>query len=357
MPSTLGTLLEMLDKFSDQTPQLDENHCLNFLHNRAGRCTACVEACPVEAIQVGPVPVIDGGACLACDACTAVCPTAALQGQRAPLAVWRDALKQEEGGAVFVCRAVGGGQFEAARIPCASALTPELLIGLGLEGRTQVTVFTAECAACPVQATLEQAHRAIADARAFLALLGIDLAVRLEEGRPPVAEVQPRPAAAVSRRGFLSALWNPPVSRSRPDDSLDELAETGIGWRRALLLNALLRHVPADTEVTLPSQPGLWGAYEVDEERCMGCQMCTQFCPTGALASTVDEESGDVALWFSAARCTACGLCERVCFKDALKLTPTVPLAALMAGDFVPLWRGAPPYNPLKAHMKHTVTP
>lgn len=134
MPSTLGTLLEMLNKFSDRTPQLDETHCLNAVHNRAGRCAACVEVCPVNAVQTTPVPEFDPGACLACDACTAVCPTAALQGQRAPLEIYREALQQEDDGELrFVCRAVGGGNFEAVRVPCVSALAPELLIGLALE--------------------------------------------------------------------------------------------------------------------------------------------------------------------------------------------------------------------------------
>ncbi len=353
MPSTLGTLLEMLNKFSDRTPQLDETHCLNAMHNRAGRCTACADACPVEAIQFTPVPEFDPAACLACDACTAVCPSAALQGQRAPLEIWREALQQEDEGELrFVCRAVGGGNFEAVRIPCVSALAPELLIGLALEGRPEITVFTAECAACPVRATLEQASQAVADARDFLARLDLDVQVMLEEGLPPVAAAQAPPAAAVSRRGFLSALWKPPANRARAADALNDLVATGVGWRRALLLSVLLRHVPADTGVVLPFQPGLWGAYVADEAKCIGCQMCSKFCPTGALAISADEDTEVVALWFSAARCTACGLCERVCFKKALTLAPTVPLAALMSGDFTPIWRGSPPVDPLKARMK-----
>jgi formate hydrogenlyase subunit 6/NADH:ubiquinone oxidoreductase subunit I len=76
--------------------------------------------------------------------------------------------------------------------------------------------------------------------------------------------------------------------------------------------------------------------------------MCAQFCPTQALAATEDE-AGTVTLWFDAARCTACGLCVRACFKHALALTPSVPLAAVANSDYVVLWQGQPPVNPLKS--------
>jgi formate hydrogenlyase subunit 6/NADH:ubiquinone oxidoreductase subunit I len=80
--------------------------------------------------------------------------------------------------------------------------------------------------------------------------------------------------------------------------------------------------------------------------------MCTQFCPTGALASTVNETDATVTLWFCAARCTGCGLCENVCFKRAVTLNDEVELSAVAACKSLPVWNGKPTFNPLNNMAK-----
>lgn len=352
MPSTLSTLAEMLARFSDRTPHLNEESCLNYLHNHAGKCTACADICPVNAVTLAPWPQFDTNGCLACDACAAVCPASALSGQRSPLDVWREAFQQvqHEPTVRLVCRAAGPGQYDAVRISCASSLSVEFYIGLALEGVGEVLIYTADCETCPLQESLVQAQRAIAAAREFLGRLDMDLSVMQEIGRPPLVQAEAA-SSAVSRRQFLSTLWKPGASHATSASSVDKLAATGVGWRRALLLDALLRHISADSAIEMPGQPGLWAIYSVSDQ-CVGCQMCAEFCPTHALVASVGEDQSEVTLWFSAARCVACGLCERVCFKHAVSMDETIPLSALMSGEYAPVWHGQSPANPLKARMK-----
>lgn len=52
-------------------PQFDLALC-------APDCAACAEACPTEAITLGPDPSLDLGRCLFCPDCTRACPTGAL---------------------------------------------------------------------------------------------------------------------------------------------------------------------------------------------------------------------------------------------------------------------------------------
>jgi len=52
----------------------------------------------------------------------------------------------------------------------------------------------------------------------------------------------------------------------------------------------------------------------VDEEKCQGCGICVNICPTGAL--TVN----DIAV-IKAQRCTGCGACVTVCPFEAISLS------------------------------------
>jgi ferredoxin len=346
MPSTLHKLANALNKIADRTPNFDASICLNQLHQQAGQCTACADSCPVNAIELAPTPQFDPNACLACDVCAAVCPDGALLGQRSPIKIWHEVRQfAPENTAVLVCRAVEAGQFAAIRIPCIGGLAPEFYISLTLTGINEFIIHTAECETCPLSKSLAQAQAAIDEACRFLNRLGYNLDVKQHFGTPSTDKTASLPPLSMSRRGFFNLFTNP-VDTPTPDD----LMIAGVGWRRALLLNELLR-VSTTTEVMLSSQDGCWATLEVDE-RCIGCQLCVQFCPTGALTATVNDHDSTVALSFCAARCVACGLCERVCFKRALTMRSDVPLTDIITNEFVIIWEGKPSVNPLHTPAK-----
>lgn len=347
MTPTLSQLADVLGKFSDLSPQLQAERCLNQRHRRAGGCAACQEACPCGAITLRGAPQIEQGACLGCDACAAACPVGALEGRRHPLTVWREACQDaRDGVATLACRALGAGRFAATRIPCVGALAPEFYVALAAAGVRQVVLHTAGCESCPLAEGLPQAEQAIDTASAFLERLGLALTVTHKVGAPAAAAVA---RTAVSRRNFLTAAFRDRTQQAASTDRLDAYMAAGVGWRRALLLEALAR-LPVPAGAALPTQERLWGALTVGEA-CVGCQMCARFCPTEALAATADSD-GQVTLWLDAARCTACGLCERVCFKQAIRLSDEVSLSALAHSRYVPLWQGHPPQNALKSKVK-----
>lgn len=51
------------------------------------RCSRCVNACPVKALQLGdsPTPVLDGALCIGCCCCHEVCPAKAIRMRQSPL--------------------------------------------------------------------------------------------------------------------------------------------------------------------------------------------------------------------------------------------------------------------------------
>jgi ferredoxin len=353
MPSTLGKLVEVLSNLTDRTPNLDVPRCVNQIHMQAGQCTNCVNACPVEAISLTPTPQIDPIKCLACDACTTVCPTSALLGQRSPIDIWREARQLTQSDtAKLVCRAVGADDFEAVRIPCVSALVVEFYISLALNGIEYLIVYKANCENCPLQDSLTLAQKNFNDAKQFLAKLKINLEVTFEISMPPLKKTK---ASGLSRRGFFSTLFATNSSISKEANTLDKLLVTGVGWRRAMLLHDLLQ-TPIPNEIYLPTQHGYWGAVVVNDQ-CVGCGMCTQFCPTNALMTTFNEQEKSISLLFCAASCTACGLCERACYRQAIKFRDDVAMSELTSCEFVCIWHGKQSFNPLQSFSKRAKFP
>lgn len=73
---------------------------------------------------------------------------------------------------------------------------------------------------------------------------------------------------------------------------------------------------------------------EIDTELCTVCQDCVEACPFGALATA---DSGVVRDW---GRCLGCGVCERVCTTEAVRLVRDeakgIPLDVNALGRGVP---------------------
>lgn len=104
---------------------------------------------------------------------------------------------------------------------------------------------------------------------------------------------------------------------------------------------------PAEEEVFTR----LFGSVSIDPALCTSCNMCTVFCPTGALRKSDEvpdrdaEEEGGIGsyLEFSAADCVQCNLCADACLKKCLEVSPFVPTDDLFSFEPRLIWRPDPP--------------
>ena len=68
----------------------------------------------------------------------------------------------------------------------------------------------------------------------------------------------------------------------------------------------------------------------IDQDRCTGCHLCVDICPTSALT----QIAGKARLEYPS-KCTYCTACEDICPEDAIEL-PFLIIFAPPSEDSVP---------------------
>lgn len=318
-------------------------------------CGLCREACPANVLTGGQSSVaIESDGCVGCGLCAAACPTGALVVEG-----FIPDLAQRTGDRIVLeCRRVADSDRDrdAVVVPCLGGLTTPDLVNLA--EKTDAAVIAVDhgwCAACPIARCDAPWQGAFDEAKSILSAVEARLADRLavESRRLPPDRATPvlpalRPDKKIGRRDFLQSL----VGSAEPRDALAESRRVVFGRglvapiKRERILEQV-RALAADIDQDIPAT--LMPAIKIAD----GCEingLCAAICPTGAL--TRGENDNAVSLRFDAARCIACGECQRVCPSKALKLWQegdgTVPQGATTlvrrqtvscascGGDFVP---------------------
>jgi len=75
----------------------------------------------------------------------------------------------------------------------------------------------------------------------------------------------------------------------------------------------------------LVSKTGTWRLYEpvVDQENCIGCKICSQFCPDDCIVRLEVDKSapkGTPRISIDMEYCKGCGICAHECPKGAIKM-------------------------------------
>jgi len=286
--------------------------------------------CPTEAFWVDAA----GGLrlqevdCVGCGACASVCPSQAIAFDGDAAGALTDALRRAH--VTVGCR--HGGADGGVRVPCLAGLHPEALAGLMLAfPERRLSLNVARCGTCDIGRLRPLIEAQLAQARAYVALAGVEPnAATVGEASAPAA------APAMSRRALFGALRQETAKlvTGAIAEALGAAATTEHLPHRAALLDVVRRRLATrgDASVELP----VLGAFYVDwavDDSCDGCAgvagangpRCVASCPSGAWR--MGRAGGRAVLSHDAARCTACGLCEEVCPRDALRARPA-PLAA-----------------------------
>jgi len=72
-------------------------------------------------------------------------------------------------------------------------------------------------------------------------------------------------------------------------------------------------------------QPGFRGKPVVNDEQCVGCETCTNVCPSGAITIEDDKENKKRTITRNFGKCIFCGMCEEHCItKEGVKLSDKI---------------------------------
>jgi NAD(P)H-quinone oxidoreductase subunit I len=73
----------------------------------------------------------------------------------------------------------------------------------------------------------------------------------------------------------------------------------------------------------IETPPGFRGKIQYDKDKCIGCQLCLEVCPSEAIEFKADEKKIKIFL----ARCTFCSQCNDVCPVNCLSMSNEFLLA------------------------------
>lgn len=342
----LLSLAERLASLEVAPIRLHAERCVHA-RDKSATCDACVRACPVNALHLNGTITLDTEACKVCGACLHVCPTGAFDGDDGISDLLKCAARLEPARVIeLACTQhpapeKGPSDVEAVvrTTGCLAALGPSAYIGLIAMGMQRVSVRLDACAECPIGPARTSIMTTLIEARQLLKMYGladgvVELPIVSARKNRPVYTAKNPP---LSRRGLfrMFAAEGPrQIARVLADDA-DQSPIKSPSPERRRLINTL-RHMPAANDSI--ALDGLPFARLAVNERCTACGVCARICPTGALKLLTGDDS-TYQLSFTSAACIACAACVQLCEPAALERT-TATLGEVLSSEIVELRSG-----------------
>lgn len=335
---TRRTLLTVPKPRHDVIPAVDEGRCA---HSQG--CDLCYKACPFDAIRLDGVSAsVDKDRCRDCGLCVSACPTGAAGHPfywRRVLDAGLTALLTDDGQRshpriiAFACRGAMTTLREAGRrrlaypaailpVEVPSAGFPDLYLILRAFDLGAAGVAILSCGgACASACRLEAAHKCFSAAESVLDALGV------ERERLTVFSTESCARFASGLTSFAEeALRLPPHPLRQGTPVSAQIHQ----YRTAGLFADISRRIGIADALSVAHEGLPFGQAEFDAGACSLCGLCSNACPTGALAYSEDSTSG--RLEFTPRDCVGCRLCSRACPEGALNIVRMFDESSLRDG-------------------------
>ena len=358
--TSMNALLHGMDA---QRIAIEPQRCIS-VRNRNAACQRCVDTCAAGALfrKDGEL-CVDASKCIGCGTCANACPTAAITlanpSQAQVAAAAKESLVAFGGHSVFCCEtaaAQAGYSLAALQeahvcvLPCLGHIDEGLLAEQAARRASRVSTVHGDCSACEHVKGGLQCEEVCEATQRLLKAFHNDCVIDFTAEFPQtvenaVAATQNVPAKSDNAGQTLFSQAQSANEQGAPllDDPASlqglyvKVGDNGtlshhIPLKRTRLFNCLKRlGTPDDIEV----ETRLVGRVEIDTDACMSCRMCAVFCPTGALLQkgSPTKDGEPFGLLHRPSLCMQCRCCEQVCSKNAITVTPKLPLRQFLGKE------------------------
>lgn len=335
--------LESLTRIMAPGPvTISPRQCTRNRH-QVSSCRKCLDICPAGCLSSLEEIALDEDRCHGCGLCAGVC-TAGVFNVREP--AWEHLVSRVKGKEAVEIRC-GRASRGSARTPesitvesrCLGWITFDHLADLAFSGIHSITLVAASCDGCGMAAVGDLLCQTVAGTKEAFANTGLtaDIRFSVSQAKDPQEEQEKvSPGPTISRRELFSFWKRKSVEsaieiaseyvRELPDDpkrlpylvprrrmrwvsGLRTWADSSRQGASSRLDSARLTDLPLSKKT-------------IDSTSCIGCGMCTNFCPSGALRKgdfvSTGENPGIQVITHEPARCLACGLCHELCPQKAI---------------------------------------
>lgn len=307
-PTHMNRLREVIDQslLEARQPEVEADLCVHSM-NLSASCTACVDACPLQAwilddSQLG----LDTSVCDGCGLCISACPEAAIQPLYRPSKYhWnrRDI-------ALAACERAGLDETDAV-VPCVHGFGIRDLLILYSHGVKDFMVTCGDCSQCD-RGACSRLGQSVTQINRVLEQRGLP-PMHYYELSPDKwiynknTAMMPAKGPEIGRRSFLRRAVGMLATDRSVEEKLTIDKET---WSTPL--GRLLP--PGDNQTILPF------SLAIDINSCNGCDVCVRLCPHQAVTLDLDEVENRPSYNLKPDNCTGCGLCVDGCEVAAISI-------------------------------------
>ncbi|MBE6465916.1 4Fe-4S binding protein [Denitrobacterium detoxificans] len=357
----IASMVNLIEELESSYITVHRERCVQ-VRNCNADCLRCASVCTTGCIHFdGEELTVSPERCIGCGTCATICPTCALEAHHPNDAEFMNQCLAVAGACEGIVTVACGTLLDrvgdlvdrdaVVRVECLGRVEESALTELVVQGAKSIVLVRGACESCAHATGYEMVQRVCDTERQLLEAWGASADIRLadklpkctrakddgyDKGKRAFFESSKREGARMGAIAVDHAVRDALGENDAPkpeEPRYTKVMDDGtlphfLPDRRESLLNSLAT-LGEPEDVMIDTR--LWGHVIIDTDTCSSCQMCSTFCPTGALARFV-EEDGTFGVEHYPGDCVKCRTCSAICPTGALSISEEVFARDMLAG-------------------------